>query len=376
MAGFVLTLVSCKLAFIAIYKMAFRFAGFVSVSRPALPPQLVSRLFLNPTRAKGGSPAVSKIQEAHHNNIATQRDVTPTPPHQLSRQMEPMTQKLTQGRALWFAWMTALYCLFCDRGVISPSVSGAILWFAITFIIAIFEGRLHMRSRVEDSVSRVYRRFRPHQDARGPWHVVPEMVAPHATPMLVFVNRKAGGGLGQLVINELRKMPAVDQLQVWDLAWSQNGNWPPKTAFKPWIEFLSAGRHLRVLACGGDGTVAWVLGKDGICGLDETLQMRVSVGILPFGTGNDIARSLGWGGSTRLSTRHTEVSDDLVYFMTDSRCSQAETRVELFAQLTKLAEADGIRLLVLFGLQRQAFHVCTFIFCRGIARPVVCGCGR
>ena len=348
--------------------MAFRLVGFVSVSRPNLPPQLVSRLFLNPTRAKGGSPAVSKIQEAHQNGIATGRNDKAVALHQFSSQMEPVAQKLTQGRALWVAWMTALYCLFCDRGIMSPSISGAILWLAITFVIAIFEGRLHMRSRVEDSVSRVFRRFRPHQDARGPWRVVPEMVDPQATPVLVFVNRKSGGGLGQLVINELRKMPAVDQLQVWDLAWSQSGTWPPKTAFKPWIEYLRAGRCLRVLACGGDGTVAWVLGKDGICGLDETLQMQVSVGILPFGTGNDIARSLGWGGSTRLSTRLTEVGEELFFARpTDSCCVQAETRVELFAQLTKLAEADGRSPVRALCFGTSGVHWSIFLLFRGVA---------
>lgn len=193
-----------------------------------------------------------------------------------------------------------MYCYFRDRGIISPSRGTLFLWVTLAFVIAVFEGRLHMRSRVEDSVSRVYRLFRPHRDARGPWRVAPDLVDPQATPMLVFVNRQSGGGLGQLVMDQLRAMPAVDQLQVWDLAWSQGGVWPPKTAFKPWLEYLRAGRPLRVLVCGGDGTVAWILGKDGICGLDKAMQLQVSVGILPFGTGNDIARSLGWGGSTRL----------------------------------------------------------------------------
>ena len=48
-----------------------------------------------------------------------------------------------------------------------------------------------------------------------------------------------------------------------------------------------------LLACGGDGTVGWVLSA-----LD-TSQMQymdfVSVGVIPLGTGNDMARFLGWG---------------------------------------------------------------------------------
>jgi len=62
---------------------------------------------------------------------------------------------------------------------------------------------------------------------------------------------------------------------------------------------LAAGKqktdqNVYVLACGGDGTVTWVLSE---------LQARRAmfedgtppVGIIPMGTGNDLARSLGWG---------------------------------------------------------------------------------
>ena len=47
-----------------------------------------------------------------------------------------------------------------------------------------------------------------------------------------------------------------------------------------------------MICAGGDGSVAWILSV-----LDEmSLTNQPSIAILPLGTGNDLARTLNWGG--------------------------------------------------------------------------------
>lgn len=54
-------------------------------------------------------------------------------------------------------------------------------------------------------------------------------------------------------------------------------------------------QEVAILACGGDGTVTWILSE--LNGRKEMFEGSPlpSVGIIPLGTGNDLARSLGWG---------------------------------------------------------------------------------
>jgi len=54
------------------------------------------------------------------------------------------------------------------------------------------------------------------------------------------------------------------------------------------------GKHqVRVIVGGGDGTVLWVVEEMLKAGIDFN---KCALGVIPFGTGNDFSRVLGWGG--------------------------------------------------------------------------------
>uniref|UniRef100_A0A1I7XSW1 Diacylglycerol kinase n=1 Tax=Heterorhabditis bacteriophora TaxID=37862 RepID=A0A1I7XSW1_HETBA len=57
------------------------------------------------------------------------------------------------------------------------------------------------------------------------------------------------------------------------------------------LSFFDALDCFRVLVCGGDGSVGWVLSAFDRLNLHNKCQLA----ILPLGTGNDLARVLGWG---------------------------------------------------------------------------------
>ncbi|XP_059876001.1 diacylglycerol kinase iota isoform X2 [Delphinus delphis] len=116
---------------------------------------------------------------------------------------------------------------------------------------------------------------------KGRPFVIKPISSPLMKPLLVFVNPKSGGNQGTKVMQMF--MWYLNPRQVFDL--SQEG---PKDA----LELYRKVPNLRILACGGDGTVGWILSI-----LDELqLSPQPPVGVLPLGTGNDLARTLNWGG--------------------------------------------------------------------------------
>ncbi|KAG5225831.1 diacylglycerol kinase family protein [Salix suchowensis] len=120
-------------------------------------------------------------------------------------------------------------------------------------------------------------------------------------PMVVFVNSRSGGRHGPELKERLQQL--MGEEQVFDLS-----------DVRP-HEFVDYGLgcleklaglgdfcakdtrdKLRILVAGGDGTVGWVLGS--LTELHRQGREPVPpVAVIPLGTGNDLSRSFGWGGS-------------------------------------------------------------------------------
>jgi len=123
-------------------------------------------------------------------------------------------------------------------------------------------------------------------------------MAEPSTTFLVLINSRSGGQDGPQLLERFRTLTVdgllTDGLQgevvsLTDPHPSGEGVVGPRGA----LEKYRGTRNLRVVACGGDGTVGWVLSE-----IDNVswLEGKPATAIIPLGTGNDLSRSLYWGG--------------------------------------------------------------------------------
>ncbi|XP_076069788.1 diacylglycerol kinase theta [Oratosquilla oratoria] len=114
-------------------------------------------------------------------------------------------------------------------------------------------------------------------------NVLPHMIPEGVKPLLVFVNVKSGGCQGLDLVTSFRKL--LNPYQVFDL--DNGGPLPGLYVFRKIKTY-------KILVCGGDGTIGWVLQCLDNVGQDSECQSPPCA-IVPLGTGNDLARVLRWG---------------------------------------------------------------------------------
>lgn len=124
------------------------------------------------------------------------------------------------------------------------------------------------------------------------------------SPLLVFVNSKSGDNQGVKFLRRFKQL--LNPAQVFDLI--STGPGLGLRLFRHFDPF-------RILVCSGDGSVGWVVSEIDRLGMNVSglgvacyrldlnrlffvlLQKQCQIAVLPLGTGNDLARVLGWGPS-------------------------------------------------------------------------------
>lgn len=120
------------------------------------------------------------------------------------------------------------------------------------------------------------------------WEILSSTLPPKTQPILVFINTKSGPQVGTTLRDQFSRL--LNPLQVVTL---------PRHDPMPALRTFATVPRLRIAIVGGDGTIGWIIS----CVEDLKKEFASSgtewtappIAIMPVGTGNDLARCLGWG---------------------------------------------------------------------------------
>ena len=113
-------------------------------------------------------------------------------------------------------------------------------------------------------------------------------IARDSKRVLVLVNPSSGSNQGKNLMAKFEKLLGKDS--VCNLL-------EDKSSVHNALEKHRHIRNLRIIVCGGDGTVGWVLAELDKIDYGPDPNTWPAVAPIPLGTGNDLSRTLGWGGA-------------------------------------------------------------------------------
>uniref|UniRef100_A0A8C2R0I9 Diacylglycerol kinase n=1 Tax=Capra hircus TaxID=9925 RepID=A0A8C2R0I9_CAPHI len=124
------------------------------------------------------------------------------------------------------------------------------------------------------------------KDKKTDYEMLASKLGKQWTPLIILANSRSGTNMGEGLLGEFRIL--LNPVQVFDVTKT-----PPIKALQ--LCTLLPYDSARVLVCGGDGTVGWVLDALDEMKIKGQEKYIPQVAVLPLGTGNDLSNTLGWG---------------------------------------------------------------------------------
>jgi diacylglycerol kinase (ATP) len=179
-------------------------------------------------------------------------------------------------------------------------------------------------------------------------------------PVLIFINPVSGAGLGQQFISAAESIPDIHFVKL-----------PDETeTFEETYRELLQNPELRIVSAGGDGTANWVVSL-----MSHLFPLNVDtwkppIAICPFGTGNDLSRSLNWG------SRFFESDlERIPEFLTKVRGAENSVKLDIWNVTLSRSDVDMTltkQMLNYFSLGVDAKIAVNFESCRQSCRCCFC----
>ena len=179
-------------------------------------------------------------------------------------------------------------------------------------------------------------------------------------PILVFINPASGAGLGQMFISACETIPDIHFVKLPDEV----------STFAETYRDLLQNHDLRIISAGGDGTANWVVSLLSHVFPLNSDEWKPPIAVCPFGTGNDLSRSLGWGtGFTESDVRH------LSEFISKVRSSNHSEKLDIWnvtISRTDVEQTVTKQMLNYFSIGVDAEMSHKFENCRTNCRCLFC----